>query len=162
MYLRKFGLSDQSCMVWPYSQVPNKRVYSFIPNERVVLLFWANFIGPNKRLGWKICYSSRVKKVWVYLGLLIYEICSKQPPYSFIWPYLFIWHLRVKSLELWDHSFAYIFTTNTPSFWLLRCCCIWGPSHLDFRTLHHHCHIVLSPVKIWKPPVPLECITVQK
>ena len=83
--------------------MPNKRVYSFIPNERVGLLFWANFIGPNKRVGWKICYSSRVKKVWVYLGLLIYEICSKQPPYSFIWPYLFIWHLRVRIFHHFHH-----------------------------------------------------------
>ena len=41
--------------VLKYSQVPNKRVYSFIPNERVGLLFWANFIGLNKRVGWKIC-----------------------------------------------------------------------------------------------------------
>ena len=37
-----------------YSQVPNKRVYSFIQNKKVGLLFWANFIGLNKQVGWKI------------------------------------------------------------------------------------------------------------
>ena len=38
-----------------YSQVPNKQVYSFIPNERVGLLFWTNYLGLNKQVGWKIC-----------------------------------------------------------------------------------------------------------
>ena len=48
-------------MTTRYSQVPNKRVYSFIPNERVGLLFWANFIGLNKRVGWKKC-----EFIWAY------------------------------------------------------------------------------------------------
>ena len=37
------------------------------------------------------------------LVLLFYEIYLKYPPYSFIWPFLFNWHLRVtwvlKSLD---------------------------------------------------------------
>ena len=48
-------MSIQKMKYFEYSQVPNKQVYSFIPNERVGLLFWANFIGLNKRVGWKIC-----------------------------------------------------------------------------------------------------------
>ena len=43
------------CFGPTYSQVPNRRVYSFIPNEKAGLLFWANFIGLNIRVGWKIC-----------------------------------------------------------------------------------------------------------
>ena len=38
---------------------------------------------------------SRVEKVNIYLGLLIYEISSKYSDYLFIWPYLINWHLRV-------------------------------------------------------------------
>ena len=40
---------------WSVLSGANKREYSFIPNERVGLLFWANFIGLNKQVGWKIC-----------------------------------------------------------------------------------------------------------
>ena len=32
----------------------------------------------------------------VYLGLLVYEICSKYPSYAFIWPYSFNWRLGVR------------------------------------------------------------------
>ena len=48
-------LHVENCEKFAYSQVPNKRVYSFIPNERVGLLFWGNFIGLNKWVGWKMC-----------------------------------------------------------------------------------------------------------
>ena len=38
-----------------YSQVPKKEYTRLsIPNKKVGLLFWANFLGLNKQVGWKI------------------------------------------------------------------------------------------------------------
>ena len=50
-----------------YSKVPNKRVYSTI-----IFIF---FPHPTPTFS----------TLFVYLGLLFYEICSKYPPYLFIW-----------------------------------------------------------------------------
>ena len=76
------------------SQVPNKRVYSII-----IFGFFSHPVFGHVML---------FPTLLVYFALLIllfhptpsfgpifYEIYTEYPPYSFIWPYLFNWHLRV-------------------------------------------------------------------
>ena len=57
----------QKCKIYVYSKVSNKRVYSII-----IFIFFSH---PTRNFS----------TLFVYLGLLFYEICSKYPPYSFIW-----------------------------------------------------------------------------
>ena len=72
-----------------YSQVPHKRVYS-------IIIFLTRMHLIRTFIFLLLPYStSKFSTPLVYLCLLIYEICSKYPPYSFIRPYSFNWHLRV-------------------------------------------------------------------
>ena len=62
--------------------------------SRVVILSKCHkCVGPNKLALFPPYLISKFSTLLVYLGQLIYEICSKYPPYSLILPYLFIWHL---------------------------------------------------------------------
>ena len=68
--------------------MPNKRVYS-------INIFWVfpqTYLLIYLALLVLIFHSTRL---FGPLVLFFYEIYSKYPPYSFIWPYLFNWHLRV-------------------------------------------------------------------
>ena len=107
-----------------YSQVPIKRVYSIIILRFFSTLLHQQIFTPTRLFGtffqkftllaYYFSTSKTTYTLLVYLALLsfifhqpifhptrlfgptfFYEICSKYPPYSFIWPYSFNWHLRV-------------------------------------------------------------------
>ena len=81
----------QASLVYMYSQVPNKRVYS-------ISIF--RFSSPYLVYQFStLCvYWALFSTLLIYLAILFYEIYLKYPPYSYIWPYLFNWHLRVASV----------------------------------------------------------------
>ena len=48
-------------------------------------------------------FPKKIPTLFVYLGILVYEIYIKYPLYSFICAYLFNWHLRVLEKRQRNH-----------------------------------------------------------
>ena len=65
-------------------------------NECTRLAF-SYFFPPYLPFSTILAYYALLFQNLPYLGLLVYEI---YPPCSLIWPYLFIWHLRVPHIGL--------------------------------------------------------------
>ena len=95
IYFIKQALPPNKSAGSVYSWAPNKWVYSISIFDcfTILLALFPPYL---------ICKFSTLLVYWalfstqlIYLALLFYEIYLKYPPYSFIWPYLFNWHLRV-------------------------------------------------------------------
>ena len=95
--------------------MPNKRVYSII-----IFRYFPTLLLTHMYLIIIFIFSyhptrlANFSPLLVYLGLFIYEICSKYPPYSFIRPYSFNWHLRVLYLpdQMWKMEFDAVNSTQ--------------------------------------------------
>ena len=108
-----------------------------MPNKRVYLIIIFLIFPPPCIWTCHILFPTLL----VYLALLIllfhptplfgpifYEIYIEYPPYSFIWPYSFNWHLRVlfpyhSSLQSWQKYNTAVgtqFSITFEVYWLLR------------------------------------------
>ena len=80
------------CQINEYTRLPfsDSPLLALFPSFLIFMFFYhptCNFFHPT----------------WLdskFSTLLFYKICSKYPPYTFIWPYSFNWHLRVASTLL--------------------------------------------------------------
>ena len=80
--------------------MPNKRVYlisifRFFPT--LLALFSPSLICKFSTL---LVYWALFSTLLIYLVILFYEIYLKYPPYSFIWPHSYNWHLRILNERL--------------------------------------------------------------
>ena len=70
--------------------------YFFSVSVLVCMLPYSHFFHPFQIfLPARLANFTKFYTLLVFLALLFHEICLECPPYSFIWPYLFNWHLRV-------------------------------------------------------------------
>ena len=94
-----------------WEQIFAQKAYPWVPNKRVgwgknlkMLIEWTPLFGTKE-----YCHRQLFSPaLLIHQGLLVQEIYMKYPPYFFICPYLFNWHLRVPTFitKMYGNFFA--------------------------------------------------------